>query len=617
MSRPGAAGLPVQVAQSSEPTRRLDGWVWPGAVFCLGLLSISALSWNRYLGEQQLQQAISCDDALRRLEIAVITAHLWLEEHLTGDTSVEVTEIWQDLDQASELVLLVLQGGQATPGERALEPLEDPALRQSAESLQEQLVRLRSDSVQRYRHGEGAGIGSPMDQSFDARFHLVLQGAESLRQRLGARMATHRARDQRRMSWIMVSWAVLVSAAAAALWHREKRCERAEQSLRQREAELRQAQKLEAFGRRAGGIAHDIDNYLGAVRAHCEVASLEQESGAALERRMQRAIATTTKASRLIKQLLAVGRRQPISPRVLDLDRVVARLGGLMRRLLGEKIHLEITGAEDLWNVEIDPGQLEQILVNLLINSRDAMPSGGSIEVSTRNLVRARDGRVPSGHYVCLTVADTGPGIPVEIRDQIFEPFFSTKTERGSSGLGLATVYGIVQQNGGAIILNSEPGRGARFEILLPATSIPVALREEEDDLPDRVRALRVLLVEDTQEMRSSIADMLAALGHETKVVDDAETALEILATDPAFDLLVVDVVMPGSSGPGLVQRLRDQGDRIPGLLVSGCSDDPILQQSLCLESTGFLQKPCSAGQLSRQMAELLEARGLEGGYAS
>lgn len=614
MIEPEVTGTANELSGGSSPTHALDDWFLPGTVFLLGLLSIAALSYNRHLGEQQLQQAISCDDALRRLEIAVITAHLWLEEHLTGDTSVEVEGIWQDLDQASELVLLVLQGGQVAPGEQTLEPLEDPALRQSAESLRGQLVQLRSDSVERYRQGEGAGIGSPMDQSFDARFHRVLQDAESLRRRLGARMTAHRARDQQRMSWIMLSWAALVSAAAVALWHRESRRKRAERTLRQREAELRQAHKLEAVGRLAGGIAHDINNYLGAVRAHCEVASLKQETGTALDQRMERAIATTAKASRLIKQLLAFSRRQPISPRVLDLDHVVVRLGGLLRGVLGDDIHLEIKGTDELWHVEIDPGQLEQILVNLLVNSRDAMPSGGSIEVSTRNLEQAFGDGVPStpGRYVCLAVADTGPGIAAEIRDQIFEPFFSTKTERGSGGLGLATVYGIVQQNGGAIALDSEPGRGTCFEIFLPATSSPVTPQSqvEEDSVPEPVPERRILLVEDHQEMRGSVEDMLLALGHNARVAADGEAALESLAKEPPFDLLVVDVVMPGISGPDLVRRLRGQGNRVPCLFVSGYSDHRTLQRGLRLENVSFLQKPFSAGSLSRQIAELLEKPG-------
>lgn len=579
----------------------------PGTVFLLGLLSISVLMWSRYSGEQTALQAMYCDDALRRLEIAVITAHLWLEEHLTGDTSVEVDKIWEDLDHASELVLAILHGGRVHPGGPTLEPLEDPALRQQAEELDAHLVLLRSNSRERYRRGDGAGVGSAMDQSFDARFHLVLQNAESLRSRLAATMAEHRASDRRTLRWIMLSWVLLVSTAAAGLWNRESRRRQAEKNLRQREEELRRAQKLEAVGRLAGGIAHDINNYLGAVRAHCEVASLKNESGPELERRMEAAIATTTKASNLIKQLLTFSRRQPITPKVIDLNQVVTRLGGLMRRHLGDDVRLDISGQQDLWNVEIDPGQMEQILVNLLVNSRDAMPSGGSIEVTTSNLQQqpADSGLPRSGPWVRLVVADTGSGIPPQIRGKIFEPFFSTKTDRGSSGLGLATVYGIVQQNGGTIRVDSEPLHGTRFEILFPATARPPEARVEEDHQPAKISPSRILLVEDHPEMRDSIGDMLTALGHQTRVAADGELARKILTQDLGFELLVVDVVMPDISGPELVAWVRNQGSRIPCLLISGYSDDLVLQQCLQMENVSFLQKPFGAGTLSRHIAEL------------
>ncbi|MEM7349501.1 MAG: ATP-binding protein [Acidobacteriota bacterium] len=387
----------------------------------------------------------------------------------------------------------------------------------------------------------------------------------------------------------------------------------AEKALHQREIELQQAQKMEAVGRLAGGLAHDVNNYLGAIRGYCEVAVLKSESGAALETRMGSAIETCEKVSALIRQLLAFSRRQPVQPEVVDLNRVVEGMEDLMRRLLGEDVALTTRCAQQLGAIEIDPSQIEQLLVNLLVNARDAMPTGGRILIATDNAelaegeVEKQPERKP-GRYVRLTVRDTGSGIPADVQEKIFDPFFTTKRDTGSSGLGLATVYSVVQQNGGFVSLESEVGEGTTFEIYLPAS------RESAIAQPATASAsvaptgpVRILLVEDNEDMRASTRSLLETLGHAVQVAPDGEAALALLANDhEPFDLLITDVIMPGISGKELLDRIRQRHGEVRCLFVSGYTDNVMLRHGLDHERVHFLQKPFGFDDLACKIAEVL-----------
>jgi signal transduction histidine kinase len=586
-------------------------WHWtPVLLLLLGLLSIVMLVWTWRASELQAVQGLGLDDALRRLEIGVVTSHLWLEEHLTGDESVDVQAIWKDLDRAIELLFVVVRGGAFEPGGQILEPLNDPMLLEQAETLRILLVELRHGSFERLR--QGAGIGTPMDQSFDETFRQVLLGSENLRSRLAERTFTLHVAANARIRMVMLAWAFLVFSAVGLLWSHETRRQGAEWALHQREEELRQAQKMEAVGRLAGGIAHDINNYLGAVRAHCEVAKMKNESGEALDRRMDSAMATITKASALIKQLLAFSRRQPVKPEIVDLNRVVSGLGGLMNRLLGEDITLQIDCQEELRHIKIDPSQIEQVLANLLVNSREAMPKGGAIVVATHNdEVGVNDSTHPArtpGPYVRLTVRDTGSGIPPELQNKVFEPFFTTKSESASSGLGLATVYSVVQQNGGFVTLRSSKQEGTTFEIFLPASDGALTVREENHPVPTSEFAVRVLLVEDHDEMRTSSRDMLESLGHQVQTANNGKEALHKLSGDgQEFDLLISDVVMPGLSGTEMLEEIRQGGCRLPCLFISGYTSSVVLRQILDQEGVDFLQKPFDLGSLVHKMNALVK----------
>ena len=593
------------------------GYRTPAALLLLGILSTVLLLWTSHTSEHEAIQDLTTDDAIRQLEIAVATSHLWLEEALSGDPSIDITEIRRDLDRSVELVLLVLQGGTASPGGYTLEPLREPELRRQAEEVRARLVELTDFSIGRYSRGGVAGVGTEMDQNFDEKFLYLLRLSDGLRQGLAERSARLQARSRRRLSMLMTAWIVLVTAASAGLFNQERRRRQAEITLRQREAELHQAQKMEAVGRLAGGIAHDINNYLGAIRGYCEVAALKNPGNPALARQMDAAMQTATEASNLIRQLLAFSRKQPVAPRVVNLNRIVAKMEGMARQLLGDDVILSSEQDPEVWSVEVDPSQTEQILLNLLVNSRDAMPTGGEIVVKTRNLEQGpeQDGGKPvlaPGRYAVLSVVDTGHGIPPEFREKIFEPFFTTKADMGSSGVGLATVYGIVRQNGGSISVASEPGKGTTIEIFLPAHDRQASDAEPRVDADGRpfTGPVKVLLVEDNDYMRAATGDLLKALGHDVLVTADAREALEIVAgSEPPLDLLVTDVVMPGLSGPELLSRIREKRRSLPCLFISGYSDNVVLRYGLDQEHADFLQKPFTARNLALKIGELVNVQ--------
>jgi hypothetical protein len=389
---------------------------------------------------------------------------------------------------------------------------------------------------------------------------------------------------------------------------------RTEKALRDREAELQQAQKMEAVGRLAGGIAHDVNNYLGAIRGYCEVAMMKGESGPSLVRRMTSAVETADKVSALIRQLLAFSRRQPVQPAVMDLNRVVAGMKGLIERLLGEDIILETRLHSGLRSVEIDRSQIEQTLVNLALNARDAMPTGGRIVIATgeAELGPAGHDRHPGarpGAYVRLSVSDTGCGIPPEVRSKIFDPFFTTKAASGSSGLGLATVYGIARQNGGFITFETEVDEGTTFEIYLPASDRPA---DGDDAAAGAAVAagerLRVLLVEDHAAMRASARALLEVQGHDVRTAADGDEALSLLGeTEVPFDLLITDVIMPGMSGRELYNRVRERFGDVRCLFISGYTDNVMMRHGFSQERMHFLAKPFSSADLTRKIAEVLE----------
>jgi PAS domain S-box-containing protein len=380
----------------------------------------------------------------------------------------------------------------------------------------------------------------------------------------------------------------------------EKR--RAEAALRRTESHLQQAAKMEAIGRLAGGIAHDFNNLLTVIQGFAQLLSKKGPGSPELDEIRQAA----ARGAALTHQLLAFSRRQVLSPKVIDLNARVQGMDLMLRRVIGENIELALRLEPGLAPVEADPGQLDQVILNLVLNARDAMPAGGRLTVETHGTTGPEP---PGGPWVTLVVTDSGAGMDVGTMTHIFEPFFTTKDGRGT-GLGLATVYGIVQQSGGQVRVTSEPGRGSSFRVYLPASSaLPLKPDHAAASGPWR-GAETVLVVEDDPAVRALVSAILRQSGYIVLAAGDAEQALALAESDPRpIHLAVTDVVLPRLPGPELVRRLRARRPRLLALFISGHVDDALSRPGAVSADESFLAKPFTDESLARRVRELLDSR--------
>ncbi len=385
-----------------------------------------------------------------------------------------------------------------------------------------------------------------------------------------------------------------------------------EEALRQSEDRLRQAQKMEAVGLLAGGIAHDFNNLLTVMVGRLELVLDELPEDAALRREVLLVQSAAERAATLTRQLLAFGRKQVLQTRLVDINQVVGNFEGMLERLIGEQVILATRLEGGLGHVLADPNQIEQILVNLVINARDAMPDGGTITIETASGTMPgsttidRHGRSRSDvPCVVVTVRDTGTGMTPEVQARVFEPFFTTKEVGKGTGLGLSTVYGIVKQHDGEVELETAPGRGSAFHVYLPYAGTA----QEAEDVAAAVPAASagtVLIVEDEPEVRMLIARMLRREGYDVLEAADGESAVQLAKGPERIDLLLTDVVMPGMSGSVLVTRVKELRADIKIIYMSGYTHDMIDRHGVFEPGTAFLQKPFSARALGRAVHDVL-----------
>jgi len=380
------------------------------------------------------------------------------------------------------------------------------------------------------------------------------------------------------------------------------------------EEQFRQSQKMEAVGQLAGGIAHDFNNLLTAILGNTQLLLRELPPGDSKRGDVEEIRKASERAASLTRQLLAYSRRQMLQPEVLDLNVVVAEMDKMLRRLIGEHIALVAVATPDLGRVRADPNQIEQVIVNLAVNARDAMPDGGKLTIETANVdlddtfAQAHLGSVP-GSYALLAVTDTGAGMDASVRAHLFEPFFTTKEVGKGTGLGLATVYGIVKQSGGYISVYSEPGRGTSFKIYLPRIETPAATPPG----PQKGGAARgsetVLVVEDEPAVLTLSRRALEAQGYVVLAASDPVAALRVVERHGGtIHLLLTDVVMPGFSGRELADRLTAQRPGIRVLFMSGYPGDAVVQHGTLPSGSAFLQKPFSPDGLARKVRDVLDA---------
>ncbi len=375
---------------------------------------------------------------------------------------------------------------------------------------------------------------------------------------------------------------------------------------------LRQAQRMESLGQLTGGVAHDFNNLLQVISGNLQLLRREVAGNERAEKRVQSAIGGVTRGAKLASQLLAFGRRQPLEPKVLNIGRFIKGMDDMLRRALGEEIELETVISGGLWNALVDPGQIENAILNLGINARDAMPDGGKLTIEAGNAMlddeyaRMHEDVQP-GQYVMVGVTDTGSGIPAELIERVFEPFFSTKPEGKGTGLGLSMVYGFVKQSGGHVKIYSEVGQGTTIKLYLPRVHQAEDALADETAAPVRGGTETILVVEDDDEVRETAVGLLSDLGYRVLKAREAMGALSVIDSGVPIDVLFTDVVMPGPlRSPELARKAKE---RLPGLAVlftSGYTENAIVHGGRLDRGVELLSKPYTREALARKIRHVL-----------
>ena len=389
---------------------------------------------------------------------------------------------------------------------------------------------------------------------------------------------------------------------------------RVEEEKRTLEEQLRQSQKMEAIGQLAGGVAHDFNNLLTVISGYSQLSLSTLEKEDPLRESIEEIKKAAERAANLTRQLLAFSRRQMMEMKVLDLNASMRDLDKMLRRVIGEHLELVTLSADDLGRVKADPGQVEQVILNLAVNARDAMPSGGKLTIETANVemdatYAHKHVALTPGHYVMLSVSDTGVGMTPEVKERIFEPFFTTKEKGKGTGLGLSTAYGIVRQSGGDIWVYSEPGHGSTFKIYLPRAEEHVGEEKEKAVKKELLRGNEtILVVEDEEEVRKLSARILKKQGYRVLEASHGGDALLICQKHAeAIHLIVTDVVMPQMGGKELANQLKNLQPDIKVLFTSGYTDNAIVHHGVLDAGINFIQKPFFPDALVRKVREVLD----------
>ncbi len=387
----------------------------------------------------------------------------------------------------------------------------------------------------------------------------------------------------------------------------------AQEALQRSEEQLRHSQKMEAVGRLAGGVAHDFNNLLTVIGGYCALSGQQLDQKHPLQKSIVEIQKASDRAASLTGQLLAFSRKQVLQPRVLQLNEVVRGMEKMLRRLIGEDIELCTGFDASLGRVKADPGQIEQVIMNLAVNARDAMPRGGKLTISTVNTkidqkTRFRNRTLEAGEYVMIAVSDSGMGMTEETKAHLFEPFFTTKGVGKGTGLGLATCYGIITQSGGDIRVYSELNSGTTFKIYLPRTdAVPEQKTAKDAQLPKGAES--ILIVEDDPAVRKLTGIILQDRGYLVQESGNAFEALELIRRNLRFDLVITDVIMPQMSGKELYDKITSQLPHTKVLLMSGYTDDALAHHGVLDEGLFFLEKPFSPSQLTKKVREVLDSQ--------
>ena len=630
----------------------------PTAVFLIGAFSISLLLWVNRISDRQ-QMNILVVGAFMEAQINVASGHLWLEEALSGDTTAD--EALAAIDQAIHLVDLAINGGKSEHG-LTLIPLEDPALRSRLDALKAMIQQFKVLARERLGNTAVAGVGSLRDQQFDALFKDILAKASALEHSLQESSAKDRVKTGRIFLGMLLAWAFIIAAATAGLWNHERRRKGAEAELlhaheqllaqaeeltahRERlaelvemrtseltaangllreemtqrknlESQLIQSQKMEGIGQLAGGVAHDFNNILTAIIGYGNLAGMRLTNDEKSMQYLEQILAAADRAAHLTHGLLAFSRKQIMTLQPASLNSIVRNVQKMLRRLISEEIELQTRLSEEDLVVMADCGQIDQVIINLATNARDAMPDGGSliIETSRFEMTEAychshRFGAV--GEYALLSVSDSGQGIDEATQARIFEPFFTTKEVGKGTGLGLSIVYGIIKQHNGFITLYSEPGNGTTFKIYLllaEGKAAPKRLIEGMETVTGGDET--VLVVEDNAEVRELTRLLLEQNGYRViEAADGQDAVARFDAHRDEIKLVIMDVVLPKMNGKETFTKMQSIRPDVVALFTSGYTAEVIHKKGVLMEEISFISKPVAPQLLLRKVREQLDAQ--------
>jgi hypothetical protein len=446
-----------------------------------------------------------------------------------------------------------------------------------------------------------------------------LDDAERLLTNIGERRQTseragssrHRVKSGRLIDVEITSHEMAFAGQSAALVVAQDITER-----RTLEEQFQQAQKMEAVGRLAGGVAHDFNNLLTVILGLCELLLADRNPDDSRQADIAEIQEAGIRAARLTRQLLAFSRKQIIEPTLLDMNVIVADLRAMLGRLIGEDVKVVLGLGADLALVKADRGQVEQIVMNLAVNARDAMPKGGMLTIETANVELDEHYAkthldVKPGLYVRLTVTDTGTGMTPQVQARLFEPFFTTKEPGKGTGLGMATVFGIVTRSGGSVGVSSKVGKGTQFKVYFPRADAAEAAEPVADTLSPAARpragVQTVLVVEDEDGLRELAKRLLQRLGYTVLIAADASEASRLFEKNPTIDVLLTDVVMPGASGPELTSQLIKRRPALKVIYMSGYTEDAIVHHGVLKAGIAFLHKPFTSETLGRKIRDVLD----------
>ncbi|MFC1494566.1 ATP-binding protein [Thermodesulfobacteriota bacterium] len=381
------------------------------------------------------------------------------------------------------------------------------------------------------------------------------------------------------------------------------------------EDQLQQAQKMEAIGTLSGGIAHDFNNLLTTILGNSDFIMADLKREDPLYEDMEEIKRAAERGSNLTRQLLAFSRKQITQPSILDFNELLTDIEKMLRRLIGEDVEMQIIPSSELWLIKVDLGQMEQVIMNLVVNAKDAMPKGGKLTIETsnedlgKNFFHEHGFAGQPGAYVRLSVTDNGIGMDKEIEERIFEPFYTTKETGKGTGLGLSTVYGIIKQNNGYILVDTTPEEGCTFDIYLPKTKEDmVSEKKEQPPVTKLIGSETVLFVEDDNSVRKLGRSVLKKKGYKVLVAEDGKDALRVSnAHDGSIDLLITDVVMPKIGGKELSERLQPLFPDIKVIFMSGYTDDAIVHHGILDSEVNFLEKPFTPEGLAKKTREILD----------